>query len=85
MRHAGHAARDSTTDLMPVYRISLHQPNGAVDSEHSVECENDQAAIDLASDVNHVDAINVWEEERLVARFTQRTRTLDWALQVHAH
>jgi hypothetical protein len=59
---------------MPVYRISLHLPDGPIDSERFIKCEGDQEAIDLAADLNHADEINVWEDDRLVARFTPRTR-----------
>jgi hypothetical protein len=54
------------------YVIKLHGPNGAVVSEHLVDLDDDDAAINLAGEFDHPDEIHVWQRERLVVRFTPR-------------
>lgn len=54
---------------MPLYRICLMTADGTLDEESEVDCEHDDAVIDLAGSIDHPHEIHIWESERLVARF----------------
>jgi len=54
---------------MAPYRIELHDETGAVRQVHTDLSHDDDAAIDHAGRFAHPHEINVWQEQRHVARF----------------
>jgi len=51
------------------YRIVLLAPNGDVKDERMIEAAHDDAAIDHTGWLDHPHAIDVWQDDRHVARF----------------
>ncbi|MGH1573807.1 hypothetical protein ACRAWG_28100 [Methylobacterium sp. P31] len=58
---------------MTFYRICLLAADGSTYAESELDCEHDDVAIDYAGRLNHPHEIQVWEGERLVARFPSET------------
>ena len=54
---------------MSPYRIELHDADGAIVAERTELFEHDDAAIDHAGRIDHLDALKVWQDDRLVAHF----------------
>jgi len=54
---------------MAPYRITLYDAQGGVHGELVMDFEHDDAAIDRIGDLEHPHAMDVWQEDRHVARF----------------
>lgn len=54
---------------MPPFLIQLVNPDGSIKEEISVDFEHDDAAIEHAGWIDHPHGIDVFEHDRLVARF----------------
>ena len=59
---------------MAPYRIELRDEYGDVHDERTVLFPHDDAAIDHAGQLHHRHEINVWQEDRHVARFPPAPR-----------
>lgn len=55
---------------MEPYRIVLLSPGEAVHEERMIECAHDDDAIDFAGQLDHPHAIDIWQHDRHVARFS---------------
>jgi hypothetical protein len=58
---------------MPLYRICLKAADGSFHDDWEMDCEHDDDVIDHAGWLDHPHEIQVWEGERLVARFPSET------------
>jgi hypothetical protein len=54
---------------MAPYRITLLDQDGATSTEHLIDFEHDDAAIDHAGAIDHPHDIDVWRGKRRVAHF----------------
>ena len=54
---------------MATYQINLLDRCGSVRDRQRVNLPDDDAAIDLAGSIDHDDALDVWQDQRLVAHF----------------
>lgn len=54
---------------MAPYRIVLLSPDETAREERIIECAHDDEAIDKAGWLDHPHAIDVWQQDRHVARF----------------
>ena len=61
---------------MAPYRIIFHDEDGEPVAESVAEHAHDDAAIDHAGSLGHPHEINVWQQERHVARFPPVARGL---------
>jgi hypothetical protein len=59
---------------MPIYRVDLVTPEGLIMDCRFVDCDDDDAAIDHAGEIDYRHEVLVWdsEGERLVAKFKAR-------------
>jgi hypothetical protein len=55
-------------DVAP-YRIVLLSPDDTAYEERMIECAHDDEAIDRTGRLDHPHAIDVWQQDRHVARF----------------
>ena len=53
---------------MLVYRFCLRDRSGRVLTRHSIACDDDDEALELASDFRHCHDVEIWERARRVAR-----------------
>ena len=54
---------------MKTYTIRLIDPRGRLTDSKTMQCVNDDDAIECAATFAHRQAIEVWDEQRLVWRF----------------
>ena len=57
------------SELMARYRIELIAPDGSIHRRDAMDCAHDDDAIDRVGKLDYPHEIDVWEGERLVARF----------------
>jgi hypothetical protein len=58
---------------MAVYRITFHGEDDTIEREQDILCIDDEDAIEHAGAIEHLEALRVWRDERLVALFTRRS------------
>ena len=58
---------------MALYRIELLDENGSLHSQVELNCENDDDAIESAGRLYYPHVMDLYEADRLVARFPERT------------
>jgi len=63
---------------MAPYRIVLLSPDDAVHEERMIECAHDDEAIDHTGWLDHPHAIDLWQEDRHVARFPPSAQPAPW-------
>jgi len=63
---------------MPLYRVLLLDAKGQSLSEQEIDCRNDDAAIDHTGWIEHALEMEVWDKDRLVARFPEQGRERVW-------
>lgn len=64
---------------MATYQINLLDRGESVRSCQRVDLPDDDAAIDLAGSIDHAQALDVWQGQRLVAHF------VPVGAEAHAH
>ncbi len=63
---------------MAPYRILLWSPDDATHEERMIECAHADEAIDRTGWLDHPHAIDLWQEDRHVARFPPSLRPGPW-------